>query len=127
MLKSKILVLAMLLLSTAGQCALAQGHKKTSAVASQPITFETLVTEYHFPVMQNTGNPEKDQQTYKLAKGKWISENRELYRRYHAQFAVPNQEPRKVSQPSFGESAAKPVNSNPGPGKVVQPSYTQSK
>ena len=98
MFKTKLLVLAILVAGATSNFSVAQERKKALSEGENPITYEMLVKQYHFPVKQNTGNPEKDQQVYVAAKHKWIAQNQELYRRYNEQGATANKQPRKNNQ-----------------------------
>ena len=101
MLKTSLLVLAICFVGATSNYAVAQEHKKASTEGENPITYEMLVKQYHFPVKQQTGNPEKDQQVYAAAKHKWIAKNQELYRRYNQQGATTNPQQRKNNQHLF--------------------------
>ncbi|MBK0402560.1 hypothetical protein I5M27_06155 [Adhaeribacter sp. BT258] len=79
-------------------------HKTLVSEKDKLLTHEMLVTQYHFPVKKNTGNPEKDQQVYAATKQKWVAANQELYRRYNSQGIKSSKENRRKTQPVLSPS-----------------------
>jgi hypothetical protein len=104
MLKTSFLVLAIGLAGATCNAGYAQQHKSFVSEKEKALTYEMLVKQYNFPVKNNTGNPDKDQQVYAAAKQKWVAANQELYRRYNSQGKTISPEERRKTQPVLSPS-----------------------
>ena len=94
-----VLLAALLLVAAVPQVRAQQAP----AWQQKKITYEQLVSQYRFPVKQNTGNPEQDQAAYATAKKQWIASNQEIYRQYNAGGTPSSPARRAAVQPVFGQ------------------------
>jgi len=79
--------------------------KTTTAVVKPMLTLEEAIKNHDYPVLKNSGNPDKD---YKEAKLVWKKQNPELYGKLFPSTLNRSNSPKsKLSPGSFGPSIVK--------------------